>query len=115
MLQGDSDIAEMFKQLISDFLLKEPEVINQEVEDNWDGLDITERLNYESPIPLNPEQQKIIRSLKNEKCKYVTVEGPPGTGKSHTISAIAFDYILKNKSILILSELEKHLMLSKKK
>ena len=104
LLQGDSDIAEMFKQLITDFLLKEPEVINQEVEDNWDGLDITERLNYESPIPLNPEQQKIIRSLKNEKCKYVTVEGPPGTGKSHTISAIAFDYILKNKSILILSD-----------
>ena len=69
LLQGDSEIAEMFKQLITDFLLKEPEVINQEVEDNWDGLDIKERLNYESPIPLNPEQQKIIRSLKNEKCK----------------------------------------------
>ncbi len=104
LLQGDSDIAEMFKQLITDFLLKEPEVINQEVEDKWEGLDITERLNYESPIPLNPEQQKIIRSLKHDQCKYVTVEGPPGTGKSHTISAIAFDYILKNKSILILSD-----------
>jgi len=32
------------------------------------------------------------------------VEGPPGTGKSHTISAIAFDYILNDKSILILSD-----------
>ena len=51
---------------------------------------MSDRLNYQSPIPLNPEQLKILRALKNEKCKYVVVEGPPGTGKSHTISAIAF-------------------------
>ena len=68
------------------------------------GIGVSDRLNYQSPIPLNPEQLKILRALKNEKCKYVVVEGPPGTGKSHTISAIAFDYILKGKSILILSD-----------
>ena len=44
------------------------------------------------------------KALKTENCKYVVVEGPPGTGKSHTISAIAFDYILNDKSILILSD-----------
>ena len=104
LLAGDSDVAEMFKQLITDFLINEPEVVNENIEDEWDGLEVNDRLNYESPIPVNPEQQKILKALNNEKCKYVVVEGPPGTGKSHTISAIAFDYILKFKSILILSD-----------
>lgn len=104
LLAGDSEIAEMFKQLITDFLLKEPEVINENIEDEWDGLETSDRLNYKSPIPLNPEQLKILKALNNEKCKYVVVEGPPGTGKSHTISSIAFEYILKFKSILILSD-----------
>ena len=67
-------------------------------------MSVNERLNYTSPIPLNPEQLKILKALNNEKCKYVVVEGPPGTGKSHTISAIAFDYVLNGKSILILSD-----------
>jgi len=104
ILEGDSDVAGMFKQLITDFLINEPEVVNENIEDEWDGLEVNDRLNYESPIPVNPEQLKILRALNNDKCKYVVVEGPPGTGKSHTISAIAFDYILKFKSILILSD-----------
>jgi superfamily I DNA and/or RNA helicase len=104
LLAGDSEVAEMFKQLITDFLLKEPEVINENIEDEWDSLETADRLNYKSPIPLNPEQLKILKALNNEKCKYVVVEGPPGTGKSHTISSIAFEYILKFKSILILSD-----------
>jgi hypothetical protein len=32
------------------------------------------------------------------------LEGPPGTGKSHTITAIAFNAILNNQNILILSD-----------
>ena len=90
--------------LIGDFLLKEPEVINEKLEDSWDGKEVSDRLIYKSPIPLNPEQLKILQALQSDKCKYVVVEGPPGTGKSHTISAIAFDYILNDKSILILSD-----------
>ena len=86
LLAGDSEIANMFKQLITDFLLNEPEVIIEKIEDEWDDMETSDRLNYQSPIPLNPEQLKILRALNNEKCKYVVVEGPPGTGKSHTIS-----------------------------
>lgn len=101
---SDSEILEMFKKVISDFLLNEPEVITEDLADEWDEMTVDARLNYVSPIPLNAEQLKIIRALKNEKCKYIVVEGPPGTGKSHTISSIAFDYILSGKSILILSD-----------
>lgn len=100
----DSEIVDLFKSIIADFLMNEPEVINESLEDSWDGMSVNERLNYTSPIPLNPEQLKILKALNNEKCKYVVVEGPPGTGKSHTISAIAFDYVLNGKSILILSD-----------
>ena len=101
---SSSEILDMFKKIITDFILNEPEVITEELADEWDGMSVNERLNYVSPIPLNSEQQKVIRALKNEKCNYVVVEGPPGTGKSHTISSIAFDYILSGKSILILSD-----------
>ena len=105
ILSGESsEIIELFKNIINDFLINEPHVITEELEDEWDGVSVSDRLNYQSPIPLNPEQLKILRALKNEKCRYVVVEGPPGTGKSHTISAIAFEYILKGKSILILSD-----------
>jgi len=100
----DSEIVELFKSIIGDFLMNEPEVINETLEDSWDGMNVSERLNYTSPIPLNPEQLKILKSLNNKNCKYVVVEGPPGTGKSHTISAIAFEYVLNGKSILILSD-----------
>jgi len=34
----------------------------------------------------------------------VTVEGPPGTGKSHTIAAIVFNAIQRNQSVLVLSD-----------
>jgi len=100
----DSEIVELFKSIISDFLINEPEVINEDLEDSWDELSVGDRLNYKSPIPLNTEQLKILKALNDKKCKYVVVEGPPGTGKSHTISAIAFEYVLSGKSILILSD-----------
>lgn len=102
--QEDSEIGEMFRKIIADFLMNEPEPYIQPIEDSWRDTPISDRLNYVSPIPLNTEQQKILRALNTEGCKYVWVEGPPGTGKSHTISAIAFDHILHDKSILILSD-----------
>ena len=74
---SSSEILDMFKKIISDFILNEPEVITEELADEWDGMSVNERLNYVSPIPLNSEQQKIIRALKNDKCNYVVVEGPP--------------------------------------
>ena len=64
ILAGDSEVAAMFKQLITDFLINEPEVVNENIEDEWDGLEVNDRLNYESPIPANPEQLKILRALK---------------------------------------------------
>ncbi|MFZ2522739.1 MAG: AAA domain-containing protein [Minisyncoccia bacterium] len=93
-----------FQILIDDFIHKNPESIQGLIADEWDDKTVDERLVCKSPIPLNSEQQQILSAISNEKCKYVLVEGPPGTGKSHTITAIVFDTILKDKSVLVLSD-----------
>jgi len=90
--------------LINGYIVEEPKSYTQEVDTEWDSKEIPERLVYDSPIPLNEEQKKIISALKKNACSYVAVQGPPGTGKSHTITAIAFDAIMKNSSVLILSD-----------
>lgn len=93
-----------FQVLIDDFINKNPESINLSVIDEWGDKSVDDRLVYKSPIPLNSEQQQILSAINNNKCKYVLVEGPPGTGKSHTITAMVFDAILKDKSVLVLSD-----------
>jgi superfamily I DNA and/or RNA helicase len=98
------DLSEAFQQILDDFLQNNPESINGEVEDEWDSRDTPSKLVSQSPIPLNSEQLQILSAIKKPNCKYVIVGGPPGTGKSHTITAIIFDAILNSKSILVLSD-----------
>lgn len=102
-LEG-GDLSEAFQQILDDFLRNNPESINGEVEEEWDSTDTPSKLVAQSPIPLNSEQLQILNAVKKPNCKYVIVEGPPGTGKSHTITAIIFDAILNSKSILVLSD-----------
>lgn len=101
---ADSTLMQGFQVLIDDFIHKNPESVARPIRDEWDSKGVDERLVYKSPIPLNSEQQQILSAINNDKCKYVLVEGPPGTGKSHTITAIVFDTILENKSVLVLSD-----------
>ncbi|NNE35271.1 MAG: AAA family ATPase, partial [Rhodothermales bacterium] len=74
------------------------------VEREWDATARDVRLIYESPVPLNEEQRKLLMALQNPKCRYAVVEGPPGTGKSHSITALVFDAIMNGKSVLVLSD-----------
>jgi len=104
LISEDSVLAEAFNKLIDDFIHKNPEPFNEKIEDEWDNTEISDRLVFTSPIPLNSEQLQILSAVRKDGCKYITVEGPPGTGKSHTITAIAFDAILKNQSVLVLSD-----------
>lgn len=104
LTQGDSVIAEAFNRLIDDFVHKNPERFTLEIEDDWDSKDVPDKLVFSSPIPLNSEQLQIIAAIRKKGCRYITVEGPPGTGKSHTITAIAFNAILDNQNVLVLSD-----------
>ena len=102
--QDGGDLSEVFNKLIDDFIKNNPQPCNPEVESEWDDTGIPDRLVYPSPIPLNSEQRQILSAISKDGCNYLVVSGPPGTGKSHTITAIIFDAILKNQSVLVLSD-----------
>lgn len=102
--QDGGILAEIFNKLIDDFIRNNPEPFNPDVEDEWDETEISDRLVYPSPIPINSEQRQILSAVNKDGCNYIVVSGPPGTGKSHTITAIIFDAILKNQSVLVLSD-----------
>ena len=101
---ADSTLMQGFQVLIDDFIHKNPESVARPIRDEWDNKSIDERLVYKSPIPLNGEQQQILSAINNNKCKYVLVEGPPGTGKESYNHRDCFDTILENKSVLVLSD-----------
>jgi very-short-patch-repair endonuclease len=101
---GQSVLGSAFKTLIDDFIYRNPDSVEGEVNDEWDAFDVPDRLVHESPVPLNSEQRQILMALQKEHCKYITVDGPPGTGKSHTITAIVCNSVLNNQSVLVLSD-----------
>ncbi|MFH1799112.1 MAG: AAA domain-containing protein [Candidatus Omnitrophota bacterium] len=57
----------------------------------------------DSPIPVNNSQKRILLALANEKNHIIVVDGPPGTGKSHTIAAITYWANEQKKSVVITS------------
>lgn len=103
-LSSDSPEAEDFQAMISGFMDSNPISFDAEIDEGWRQTDLPDRLVYQSPIPLNEEQRKILSALNKKDCRFIAVEGPPGTGKSHTITACVFDLILQGKNVLILSD-----------
>lgn len=101
---GSGNLLSYVNSLIDNFMTENPTSITSEIHDDWDNEEIADRLVVDTPIPLAEEQRKIVSALNNPNARFVTVEGPPGTGKSHTISAIAFGAILNGQSILVLSD-----------
>ncbi|MEL7148561.1 MAG: AAA domain-containing protein, partial [Bacteroidota bacterium] len=51
------------------------------------------------PESLSPAQQNVLKAVGNHVLTQVT--GPPGTGKSHTIAALAVNFIAQGKSVLV--------------
>lgn len=54
------------------------------------------------PIPLSERQKQAIHNAYQHKTSVII--GPPGTGKSYTIAALATDLVSKGKSVLIASK-----------
>jgi superfamily I DNA and/or RNA helicase len=63
----------------------------------------------ESPIPLNLQQKRIITATANNKNKIIVIDGPPGTGKSHTIAALTYWANQNKKSLVVTSHKEQAL------
>jgi very-short-patch-repair endonuclease len=53
------------------------------------------------PLPFNEEQSAIIDLLDGRENHVVTVTGPPGTGKTHTIANIVSHYMAIGKRALV--------------
>jgi superfamily I DNA and/or RNA helicase len=70
-------------------------------------------LEIKIPALLNNAQKQIIRNA-NHYSKSV-IFGPPGTGKTYTISGIAQDFISRGKSVLIVSKTAQSLNVIEKK
>jgi len=108
-------VVRLFQGIVGGVLMDNPTSIEQAIDQQWDDLAIEHRVVPESPLPLNEEQVKIINAISHPDGKFIVVEGPPGTGKSHTIVAIAADCAFKNKSCLILSDKKEALEVVQKK
>lgn len=103
-IEAGGEVIEFFGSLIDDFLLHNPVSVREDVDREWDETKMPQRLVFDCPLPLVEEQRKILSAVKHREARFIAVEGPPGTGKSHTITAVAFDLILSGKNLLILSD-----------
>jgi hypothetical protein len=65
------------------------------------------------PLPYNNEQLEIANRLLLQDA--VTVKGPPGTGKSHTIANLICHFVAQGASILVVSHNAKALSVIKDK
>lgn len=102
--EGDHVLSNTFNKLIEDFINTNPISVNRGIEDEWDAADTSEKLIYRTPIPLNSEQRQILAAIDKKDSRFVTAEGPPGTGKSHTITAMVCNAILRGQAVLVLSD-----------
>jgi hypothetical protein len=96
--------AEMFAGIVKSMLFDDPVSVSAAVREDWAKMTPAQHLVTSSPIPLNEEQIRIDNARKQPGCRFIAVEGPPGTGKSHTITALAFNAIMDHQSVLIVSD-----------
>lgn len=93
-----------FDELLKSFIEENPKDFTLEIDDEWLEKEIPNKLVFDSPIPLNDEQKQVLMALEKPDCKFLVLEGPPGTGKSHTITAVICKALLEEKSVLVLSD-----------
>ncbi len=101
---GESEIANKFFLLNKEYLTGNPKTFEMQVDTAYDEQTLPDRFAFPSPIPLNKEQKQIINALNTDGCDKIVVEGPPGTGKSHTIASVAYDALINGKSVLVVSD-----------
>ena len=97
-------VVTLFQSMIEGVIAGNPVSIDAAIEKQWSELAVDLRAVPDTPIPLNEEQQKVLQAIRHDEGRIIVVEGPPGTGKSHTIVAIAADCAFRQKSCLVLSD-----------
>lgn len=85
-MSNDSDFSTPLKEV---FEIHSPQISSKEIE-------------LRVPIVLSKTQKHILQSAFSKNLNLVV--GPPGTGKSFTIAALAVEFMSKGKSVLIASK-----------
>ena len=102
----DSGAGKKFSELITTYVDDNVENTSREVHDAFTSEFPPKSPHYffsDIPLSLNPNQKKILTAAKNPKNKIMVIDGPPGTGKSYTITALVYLANLLNKTVLITS------------
>ncbi|CUU58799.1 AAA domain-containing protein [Parafrankia irregularis] len=70
--------------------------------DAADAADADVAGDWLSPLPISPEQTRVMRRLRLDNG--VVVEGPPGTGKTHTIANLISALLAEGRRVLVTSQ-----------
>lgn len=101
-LGEESKFSGFIDQYIRGTVPNHQEEVDQVFKDNY-PLNSPKRYISDSPIPLNNSQKRILLALANQKNNIIVVDGPPGTGKSHTIAALTYWANEQKKSVVVTS------------
>lgn len=101
-LGKESKFSGFIDQYIKGTVPNHQEEVDQIFRDNF-PIQSPKRYVSDSPIPLNNSQKRILLALANEKNNIIVVDGPPGTGKSHTIAALTYWANEQKKSVVVTS------------
>ncbi len=101
-LGGSSRFGEFINQYISGTVPNHQEEVDTTFRKEY-PIKSPKRYISESPIPLNNSQKRILLALENTKNNLIVVDGPPGTGKSHTIAALTYWANENKKSVVVTS------------
>src|SRR5258708_1130552 len=70
-----------------------------------EAFEETEEEDLLQPFDLSDQQKKVVIGARTNPL--TVISGPPGTGKSYTISTIIADHLLRGKRVLFVSRMEK--------
>lgn len=101
-LGENSKFSGFIDQYIKGTVPNHQEEVDQVFKDKY-PLQSSKRYVSDSPIPLNNSQKRILLALANQKNNIIVVDGPPGTGKSHTIAALTYWANEQKKSVVVTS------------
>lgn len=101
-LGGSSKFSEFIDQYIKGTVPNHQEEVDQKFKNDY-PIHSPKRYISDSPIPLNNSQKRILLALANSKNNIIVVDGPPGTGKSHTIAALTYWANENKKSVVVTS------------
>lgn len=102
----DGSVGKRFTNMIKDYVegnvVDTTDTVRREYKEKYPPKS-SKALIHDLPISLNESQKKIVTAVNNPKNNIIVVDGPPGTGKSYTITALVYNAAREGKKVVITS------------